>query len=190
MAAALARSAKLAARAERRARRAYYPRTFTAMIVESFISACAFIPYALPALAMRFILARIFFLSGQVMVSGPRVPVNVADFFSTSFVLPFSVKASTFDMFLTQYAGLPLPPMVAAYLASYAGFLLPVMLVLGLGTRVAALGLLIMTVMIHLVMPEALWTSHVYWGAMLLVLMSQGPGVISADYLLRYFTRR
>ncbi|MGI8524659.1 MAG: DoxX family protein [Pseudolabrys sp.] len=206
VAAALARSAKMADRAARRARCAYYPRKFSAMIVESFISACEFIPYAVAALALRVVIARVFFLSGQVMVGGPRVsasvpaslpaslpasmPISVPDWFNFSFVLPFQVKASTFDMFLTQYGAVPFPPVVAAYLVSYASFILPVMLVLGLGTRFAALGLLIMTVIIHLVMPEALWTSQAYWAAILLVLMSQGPGAISVDHVIRYFTRR
>ena len=89
------------------------------------------------------------------------------------------VKAETFTAFLTQYAPLPVPPVLAAYLVSYAEFILPVMLVLGLGTRFAALGLLIMTALIQIyVMPQALWTVHVYWAAILLVLLSRGgqPG--------------
>jgi putative oxidoreductase len=65
------------------------------------------------------------------------------------------------------------------------------MLVLGLGTRFAALGLLIMTATIQLfVMPEALWSAHIYWAAILLVLMSRGPGPISFDALIRYLARR
>ena len=83
-------------------------------------------------------------------------------------------------MFMTQYAALPLPSMVAAYLASYAAFILPVLLVLGLATRAAAIGLLIMTAMIYLVMPSALMTALVFWAAVLLVLISQGPGVFSS----------
>ena len=83
-----------------------------------------------------------------------------------------------------------MPPVLAAYLASYASFMLPVMLVLGLGTRFAALGLLIMTAMINIVMPEVFWTSHAYWAAILLVLLSQGAGEISIDSIVRYVTRR
>lgn len=74
--------------------------------------------------------------------------MTVQDFFSASVVLPFGVRASTFDMFLTHYTAVPMPPVLAAYLASYASFVLPAMLVLGFGTRIAALGLLIMTAMI------------------------------------------
>jgi putative oxidoreductase len=187
--AAIRRSAQAAAMAAKRAQRARN-RSLAGSIVESFVSACSFIPYALVALALRLILARVFFLSGQAMISGPRVPVNVQDFFSFSLVLPFEVRASTFDMFLTHYAAVPMPPVLAAYLASYANFVLPVMLVAGLGTRFAAFGLLIMTAMINIVMPEAVWTSHIYWAAILLVLLSQGAGEISIDAIMRYITRR
>jgi len=190
VAAALARSAALAADATRRADRAGSPRSITAIVVGSFVAACAFIPYALVALALRLLMARLFFLDGQDKIAGPRVPVNIQDF-DLSVVLPLQVKAETFTAFLTQYAALPLSPVLAAYLVSYAEFILPIMLVLGLGTRFAAFGLLIMTAVIQIyVMPEALWTAHVYWAAILLVLLSRGAGQISADHIIRYVTRR
>ena len=47
-----------------------------------------------------------------------------------------------------------------------------------------------MTVMIQLyVAPELWWVTHVYWVAILMVLMSVGPGAISVDALIRFFTR-
>jgi uncharacterized membrane protein YphA (DoxX/SURF4 family) len=190
--AAIKRSAKLAAMAAQRARN----RSSIATIVESFVSACSFVPYALAALALRLVVARVFFINGQSMIDGPRLPISLPDLvslahlkldidFSTAFtisvLLPFELKASTFEMFLTHYAAVPMPPVFAAYLASYASFILPIM---------PALGLLIMTAMINLVMPEAFWTSHAAWGAMLLVLLSQGAGEISLDRLARSVTRR
>ena len=33
--------------------------------------------------------------------------------------------------------------------------------------------------------PQALWTAHVYWGGILLVLISLGGGVISLDGIFR-----
>jgi putative oxidoreductase len=196
VAAALKRSAKMAARAAKHARRSRYPQPLTTAIVESFVSACSFVPYALVALALRLIMARLFFFPGQTMIDGPRVPISIPDFlnlnyaFNTSVVLPLHVKAATFDMFFTQYAMVPVPPVLAAYLASYAAFVLPLLLVLGLATRFAALGLLIMTAMIYLVLPEAVWTAQIYWGALLMVLLSQGPGAISIDHIVRYMNRR
>ena len=195
---AIKRSARLAEIAAKRAQRARN-RTFVGSLVSSFVSACTFVPYGLAALALRFVVARVFFLNGQAMIDGPRVPISIPDVlgtyfnfnlpFSTAFrssiVLPFEVKASTFDMFLTHYAAVPVPPVAAAYLASYAAFVFPVMLVIGLGTRFAALGLLVMTAMIYLVMPEAVWTSQAYWAAILLVIISQGAGTLSLHHLLR-----
>jgi putative oxidoreductase len=190
VAAALAKSAALTANATRRADRAGAPRSFTGIVVESFVAACAFSPYALVALVLRLVMARVFFLAGQDKIDGPRVPVNIQDF-DLSVVLPLQVKAETFTAFLSHYAALPVPPALAAYLVSYAEFILPIMLVLGLGTRFAAFGLLIMTAVIQIyVMPEALWTVHVYWAAILLMLLSRGAGQISVDHIIRYVTRR
>jgi putative oxidoreductase len=184
--AALNRSAVLAAQAERRAR----PRSLTGMAVDSFVSACSFIPYALVALALRLVMARVFFLDGQTRIDGPRVPLNVYDFDFTV-VLPLHVNAETVTAFLTQYVTLPMPPMLAAYLVSYAEFILPICLVLGFGTRFAALGLLIMMAAIDVyVMPEALWSMHIYWDAILAVLLTLGAGQISVDHVIRFVTRR
>ena len=113
------------------------------------------------------------------------MPVNLHGF-DFSFVLPLQVKAVTYTAFLTGYLPLPVPPALAAYLVGGAEFLLPIMLVLGFGTRIAALGLLIVTALIQLyVMPQALWTAHVYWAAILLVLISRGPGQVSIDHFIK-----
>ena len=91
------------------------------------------------------------------------------------------MKAETFTAFLTGYLPLPVPPVLAAYLVSYAEFMLPIMLVLGFGTRIAALGLLIMTALIQIyVMPQALWSAHIYWASILLVLLSLRAGAAVA----------
>ncbi len=186
VAAALNTSAKISAQAAERASRS---RSVVGLMVDSFVSACSFIPYALVALALRLVMARLFFLDGQSKVTGPRVPLNVYDF-DLSVVLPLQVKAETFGAFL-NYAALPVPPVLAAYLVSYAEFILPICLVFGLGTRFVVLGMLIMTALIQIyVMPEALWTMHVYWAAILLVLLSRGPGQISVDAIIRFITRR
>ncbi len=185
--AALSRSAAMSARAERRARRS---RSIIGTVVDSFVSACSFIPYALVALALRLVMARLFFLDGQTRVDGPRVPLNLHDF-DLSVVLPLHVKAETVTAFFSQYAALPLPAVLAAYLLSYAEFILPICLVLGFGTRFAALGLLIMTALIQIyVMPQALWSVHVYWASILMVLLALGAGQISLDHIIRFVARR
>jgi putative oxidoreductase len=180
--AALRTTAALAARADRRARRS---RSITATLVDGFVAACSFFPYALAALAMRLALARVFFLDGQGKIDGPHLPVNLLGF-DFSPVLPLHVKVDTVFTFMTQFAALPVPPALGAYLVSYGEFLLPILLLIGFGTRIAALGLLIVTVLMQLyVMPQALWSSHIYLASMLLVLISLGPGQLSVDHFIR-----
>jgi len=158
--------------------------------IDGFVSACSFVSYALVALALRLIMARVFFLDGQTKIDGPHLAYSFHGF-AVSVILPMQVKAETLFTFMTQYVALPVPGAIAAYLVSYAEFVLPLMLVLGFGTRIAALGLLIMTAMIQVfVLPHALWTTPIYWAALLLVLLSLGPGKISFDHVIRWLSRR
>ena len=39
-------------------------------------------------------------------------------------------------------------------------------------------------------MPALWWSAHIYWVAILLVLISVGPGAISVDALIRAIYRR
>lgn len=92
---------------------------------------------------------------------------------------------------LYQFADAPfnnvpiLPPEIAAYLALYAEHIFPVLLVVGLFTRVSALALLGMTLVIQLfVFPDAWWTAHSLWVALAFILIVRGGGMISFDALL------
>jgi putative oxidoreductase len=59
------------------------------------------------------------------------------------------------------------------------------MLLIGLGTRVAALGLMIMTMTIQIfVYPDAWWSVHMQWVALGLAVLLLGPGRWSLDSLL------
>jgi putative oxidoreductase len=163
-----------------------------ATAIDKLVAICGVVPYALVALGLRLIIARVFFLSGQAKIAGPTIPVALfnreGDF---SITLPAEIKASTFELFGTQFAGLPMPPSVAVYLFTYAEFVLPVCLVLGFATRLSALALLVMTVLVQVyVAPEALWTAHIYLFAILMVLMSVGPGAISLDAVIRTVYQR
>ncbi len=76
----------------------------------------------------------------------------------------------------------PFPaPGVMAFAAGSAEILLPILLVLGLATRLAACGLLVMTLVVQLTVPDG-WPVHVTWAAMALGLMAWGAGRISLDY--------
>ena len=81
---------------------------------------------------------------------------------------------------------LPLvPPEIAAPMAAFAEHALPILLVAGLFTRFAALGLLGMTAVIEIfVYPDA-WPTHLSWAGLLLPLIALGGGRLSLDRLLR-----
>jgi putative oxidoreductase len=74
-------------------------------------------------------------------------------------------------------------PGVVAFAAGSAEILLPILLVFGLATRLAALGLLVMTLVVELTVPDG-WPIHVTWAAMALGVMAWGPGRISLDHLI------
>ena len=167
-------------------------RSIVALIVDKFVAVCAVIPYTLVALGLRVVMARVFFLSGQAGIEGPRIPIRpgIRDL-EFAVILPAEIKETTLQLFETQYANLPLPPTVAAYLFTYAAFVLPICLMLGFATRFAALGLLAMTMLLQIyVTPTMWWPEHVYWVSILLVLMSVGPGAISVDALIRTIYER
>jgi putative oxidoreductase len=75
--------------------------------------------------------------------------------------------------------------LLTAALAGAAEIVLPLLLVLGLGTRYAALGVLIMTAVIQLTIPEGWANFHLPWAAMALALVAYGGGAVSLDHLIR-----
>ena len=115
----------------------------------------------------RVAVAAIFFLSGRTKVEGL-----------------FTIKPSTYELFRTEYA-LPLvPPELAAHMATTAEHVFPLLLVLGLCTRGAALGLLGMTAVIEVfVYPDA-WPTHLSWAALLLPLVAKGGGKWGLDRVM------
>jgi putative oxidoreductase len=74
-------------------------------------------------------------------------------------------------------------PAVMAFLSGSAEIIFPVLLVLGLGTRFAAFGLLLMTCIVELTVPDG-WPIHLTWAAMALGIMAWGAGRLSVDYAL------
>ena len=91
------------------------------------------------------------------------------------------------DEFMLHLPGGPYPypaPTVMAFLSGSAEILLPILLVFGLATRFAALGLLFMTAIVELTVPDG-WPIHITWAAMALSIMAWGPGRISIDHLIR-----
>lgn len=128
--------------------------------------AARLLPEALLLIA-RLGAAAIFFLSGRAKVEGW-----------------FTITDGTFDLFATEYALPLIPPDIAAYAATASEHLFSILLVLGLCTRGAALGLLGMTLVIQIfVYPDA-WPTHLSWAGLLLPLLAKGGGALSLDHLL------
>ena len=74
-------------------------------------------------------------------------------------------------------------PGAMAFAAGSVEILFPILLVLGLATRLTALGLLVMTLVVQLTVPDG-WPLHVTWAAMALGIMAYGPGRVSLDDLM------
>ena len=118
------------------------PGSSVAGVFARLIMLCAVVPYAVVGLGLRFLMARVFFIEGQTRIEGLVVPITLfGSDVEFSVILPAAIKDSTFRLFETQYAALPLPPTVAAYLFTYAEFVLPICLVLGFATRLSAFGI-------------------------------------------------
>jgi putative oxidoreductase len=75
-------------------------------------------------------------------------------------------------------------PLVIAHLVGMAEITLPILLVLGLATRFAALGLLIMTGVIQLVVPDGWANFHLPWASIALSIIALGAGPLSLDRLI------
>ena len=126
------------------------------------------VPHDALALIDRVAIGAIFFLSGRTKVEGW-----------------LTVTEGTYTLFRDEYK-LPLIPVeIAAHAAAWAEHLFPMLLVLGLFTRLSALALLGMTLVIQLfVYPDA-WPTHMSWAGLLLYLLGRGAGTLSLDRLLR-----
>jgi putative oxidoreductase len=150
------------------------PGTVVAAAARTSAAVRAIAPPSLTQLALRLALAVPFWRSGVNKWDGFLQLSDVA-------VLLFS---SEFRLHLPggPYA-FPAPGLVA-FASGVAEVLLPVLLVLGLGTRLAALGLLAITAVIQLTVPDG-WPVHLTWAAMALGIVAWGPGRVSLDHALR-----
>jgi putative oxidoreductase len=132
------------------------------------------IPLSLTMLALRFALATPFWFSGLTKWDG----------FLT---LSFGAKILFANDFKLHIFGAEIPypaPELMATLSALGEVCLPVLLVLGIGTRYAALGLFAMTAIIQLTVPDGWANFHLIWAATALAIMTFGPGKIALDYVL------
>ena len=118
------------------------------------------------ALAIRLYLARVFIASALTKLNDWSI---------------------TLALFENEYHVPVLSPAAAAFLGTAAELGLPLLLVAGLGTRLAALALFAFNVVAAISYPDmsdAGLKDHILWGALMLVLAVYGPGKLSVDRLL------
>lgn len=134
----------------------------------------ATIPASLALLALRFALAVPFFRSGLTKWDGfLSISPGTHYLFANEFKLHIFGQAFAYPF-----------PLLMAWGASIGEIVLPILLVLGLFTRFAALGLLAMTAVIQLTIPDGWANFHLPWAAMALALVVYGGGSLAADRFL------
>ena len=146
-------------------------------LVRRVVDIAARVPDSAIALLGRFSIAAVFWKSGQTKIEG-----FAADFVAGEFSLGWPrLSDSAVALFLGEYKLPLIPPEWAAQMATVAEHLFPVLLVLGLATRLSALALLGMTLVIQVfVYPDA-WPTHLSWAALMLYLAGRGAGSLSLD---------
>lgn len=114
-------------------------------------------------LAMRLYVGKVFFVSGW---------------------LKLSRWDSTLALFENEYHVPVLSPHLAAVMATAGELGFSTLLVLGLGSRAAALALFFVNAVAVISYPDlspAGFKDHVLWGTLLLIVAIYGPGRLSAD---------
>jgi len=143
--------------------------TITQRVIQPYNQSSKLLNYLQPLalLAARFYVAWVFFAAGLT---------KLRDWDTTLF------------LFEEEYSVHFIPFELAAYLGTAGEIILPVLLVLGLASRIGALGLSFVNVVAVIslaeIAPAALY-AHVIWGLLLLQVILFGAGKLSIDHLVK-----
>ncbi|WP_421693765.1 DoxX family protein [Aestuariivirga sp.] len=128
------------------------------------------IPYAVIGLLGRLSLAWLFWSDGRARMDG-----------SWNVLQP---RYETMAMFRGGYDIRYVPYEFAAIAVQVAELALPVLLALGIASRFAALGLLVLVIVFEIFVHPGPYAIHGVWAALLLVIIKFGPGSLSLDEVL------
>jgi len=132
-------------------------------------------------------------LEALIPVFDLAVRLYLANIFWKGGMVKLSSWMSTVMLFTMVYDVPLLPPEIAAYLATAVELAGSLLLAIGLAGRWAALslfGLNIIASISYGQLSDAALQEAFYWGVLFLYLVLHGPGLLSADTLLRYLIRR
>jgi putative oxidoreductase len=135
--------------------------------IRSSIGVLERMPSSLLTLLLRLGVASVFLKSGLTKIDAS-----------------WQVTDITISLFENEYRVPLLPPDLAAYMATAFELGCSVLLIVGLFSRLAALPLLGMTIVIQTFVYPGNWSEHLIWAAILLLILTRGPGRISLDYLI------
>ena len=118
----------------------------------------------------------------SIILLAGRIGVG-ATFFKAG-LLKYQSWEFTVKLFQEEYRVPLLAPELAARIAMTQELTIPILLFAGLATRIATLPLLGMITVIQLFVYPNAYNEHLVWGAILVLLLTRGPGVFSLDYLI------
>jgi len=125
------------------------------------------IPYSFIALLARLSVAWQFWIAGRARVDDGW---NL-----------WEPRSSTMTMYLGGLNLRWIPYEAAAIATQFAEFALPILLAVGLASRFAALGLLVLVVVFEIFVHPGPYAIHGMWAALLLLIVKAGPGSVSLD---------
>ena len=124
-------------------------------------------------LGARVALGSIFWLSARTKVDGL-----------------FEIRDATYFLFENEYALPLIPYQWAAVMATTAEHLLGLTLILGIASRLSAIGLLAMIAVIQFLVYPSAWPTHLSWAVLALMVVANGGGRWSVDALIGADRRR
>src|SRR5688572_9181348 len=119
-----------------------------------------------------------------------RVPLSIVQLLARLAIAAVFLKAglnkiaswaTTVQLFADEYEVPVLPPDLAAVMASTTEIGCSLLLIVGLGTRLATLPLLGMIAVIQTFVYPGAYAEHLTWASLLLLLLTRGAGRLSLD---------